>query len=97
MTKGDFIWVLIRGTGFLLVLRALVSAKDAVSAFVMLNYGGPEGSEFAKMWAQSAHSSIADATMSVVFYAIVGLYLLRGGNWIYHLINYVSRERSKGA
>jgi hypothetical protein len=48
MTKGDLIWVLIRGTGFLLIVRALFSIKDVVSAFVFIGLGGPKGSEFAR-------------------------------------------------
>jgi hypothetical protein len=94
MTKDDLIWVLIRGAGFGLVVRALFSAKDFVSALALSGFGGPEGSDFARAWAQSAHANMADAAMSAVFCLIIGVYLLRGGNWIYKLINHVGPERS---
>jgi len=94
MTKSDLIWVVIRSSGFLLVLRALVAVKDIVSALYLLNYGGPQGSEFARMWAETMNQQFANATITAVFSLVVGLYLLRGGAWIHGLISYVSRERS---
>jgi hypothetical protein len=94
MTKGDLIWVLIRGTGFLLVVRALFSIKDFLYALVQSSYDGPEGTDFAKLWAQTALSNLVEATITAVFCLVVGVYLLRGGNWIFRLINHVPRERS---
>ena len=95
MTKSDLIWVVIRSSGFLLILRALVAAKDVASALFLLTYGGgPSGSDFARMWAETMNHQFADATITGVFSLLVGLYLLRGGRWIHRLIDYVGRERS---
>jgi len=94
VTKSDLIWVVIRSSGFLLILRALVAVKDVASALYLLKYGVPPGSEFARMWAETMNQQFANATITGVFSLVVGLYLLRGGTWIHRLINYVSRERS---
>jgi len=94
MTKGDLIWVLIRGTGFLLVVRALFSIKDLLHALLQSSYDGPQGTDFAKLWAQTALSNMAEAMITAAFCLVVGVYLLRGGNWIFKLINHVAPERS---
>lgn len=95
MTKSDLIWVVIRSSGILLILRALFAAKDVASALLLLKYGGgPPGSDFARMWTETMSQQFADATITGVFSLVVGLYLLRGGGWIHRLINYVGRERS---
>jgi hypothetical protein len=94
MTKGDLIWVLIRGTGFVLVVRALFSVKDFITALLRSSYGGPEGTDFAKLWAETALANMAEAATTAIFCLVVGIYLLRGGTWIFRLINYVPRERS---
>jgi len=94
MTKSDLIWVVIRSSGFVLILRALVAAKDVAGTLYFLYFGGPTGSEFAKMWAETMPQQFANATITGVFSLVVGLYLLRGGTWIHQLIGYVGRERS---
>ena len=89
MTKDDLVWVLIRGVGFLLLLQALISLKDIASAMTMVYYGPPETTDFGQALVQSARNNVVTGAVSTVFYAVVGLYLLRKGNWLFRLLNYV--------
>ena len=86
MTKDDLVWVLIRGVGFLLLLQAVISVKDIIGALTVVHYGPAGTTDLGQALLESARNNVMTAAVSTVFYSVIGLYLLRRGNWLFRLL-----------
>ena len=97
MTKGELIWVVIRGVGLFLVLRALFLLPEIINTGAWLAYlGDSASSEVAKLIAVQ-RQQLGISVILCAAYFIVGLYFLRWGNWVFRLLNFVRPERSNSA
>ena len=95
MTKEELVWVLIRGTGFLLLLKAVLYVPEIISAGVALWYlGDPMGSEGARMAIEGQRNQLVSATLYLLIHGAIGLYFLRGAAWVHRLLSFSGRERS---
>jgi hypothetical protein len=97
MTKNDLIWVVIRGAGFILVVRAILVLPDIASAFTWNFFMGPPSSdatETGRMLLASARNSLVNSLMQILVYGSLGIYLLRWGAWIHRILRHVTPERS---
>lgn len=93
MTKEDLIWVVIRGTGFLLVLRALLWIPEIVVTTGWLIYLGDAGSgvsEGMRMSSEIALRQLGSSALACIVYLALGVYLLRKGHWVLRLLGFVS-------
>ncbi len=100
MSKDDFIWVLIRGLGFLLVLRALLCVPELignVTALVFLGDMSSSGSSGVKTSVDVFRHQLVGHAAACLGYAAVGIYLLRWATWVFRLLSFVSPERSNTA
>ncbi|OFW09460.1 MAG: hypothetical protein A3G20_07015 [Acidobacteria bacterium RIFCSPLOWO2_12_FULL_59_11] len=97
MTKEDLIWVVIRATGFLLLVRAVLYIPEIASAGVWLSYlPDPSGTatEGLRMSVGVERQHLISSILYVLIYGVLGLYLLRKGDWIYRLLSFRGPERS---
>jgi hypothetical protein len=97
MTKADLIWVLIRGAGVVLLVRAALVIPELLGALTWAYYFGDAGStatEGGRMALASWRTQLITSSVYSVFYAALGLYLLRRGAWLHRLLSFVSPERS---
>jgi hypothetical protein len=97
MTKDDLIWVVIRGAGFVLLVRAVLYIPEFVAIASWIVYFGDIGesmTEGARLSHGIPRQQIVYTTAYLICYGALGVYLLRGGAWIHRLLRYVGRERS---
>ena len=97
MTKDDLIWVLIRGAGFVLLIRAALVIPELLGTVTWSYYFGDPGSnatEGGRMTIASIRSQLIASSVYLVFYAALGVYLLRRGAWLHRLLRHVTPERS---
>ncbi|MDF3009928.1 MAG: hypothetical protein K0S03_724 [Burkholderiales bacterium] len=95
MSKEDLTWVVIRATGFLLTVRAVLYLPEMLSAAAWLwHLGDPSGSgsEGFKMSVDIQRQELISSAIYVVVYAAFGIYLLRKGAWIHRLLLFVRPE-----
>ena len=98
MTKDDLIWVVIRGAGFVLSLRAALYIPQIVGTVAWLVYLGDfsfANSEGHRM--SVAMPQLLSEIVLCVFDGGLGFYLLRSAAWVHRLISFVGRERSNSA
>ena len=96
MTKGDLIWVVIRGVGLFLVLHALFLIPQIINTGAWLAYlGNVVESEVAKLFALQRQQLGASAIQCVAYF-VIGVYFLRWGNLVFRLLNFVRSERPTG-
>ena len=99
MTKNDLIWVVIRGAGFILVIRAILVIPDLASALTWSFVMGPPSSdatESGRMMLASVRNGFVRSLIEIIIYGFLGAYLLRWGAWIHRLLRHVAPERSNG-
>jgi len=97
MTKADLIWVLIRAAGVVLLVRAALVIPEFLGALTWGYYFGDADStttEAGRMAMASWRTQLFTSAVYSVFYLALGMYLLRGGTWLYRLLSYVAPERS---
>jgi hypothetical protein len=97
MTKADLIWVLIRGAGVVLLVRAALVIPELLGALTWAYYFGDAGSdatEGGRMALASWRTQLITSSVYAVFYAALGAYLLRRGAWLHRLLSFVAPERS---
>jgi len=97
MTKDDLIWVVIRGAGFVLLIRAILLLPEVLNAVTWHYYVGDLGldtSENGRMVVATMRTQLVSAVVHAIVYGALGAYLLRGGAWIHRLLRHVSPGRS---
>ncbi len=99
MTKDDLIWVVIRGAGFVLLIRAILSLSEVLNAITWHYYAGDIGSgssENGRVFFATVQTQLVSSVVHAVVYSALGAYLLRGGRWIHRLLRYVSPVSGRG-
>ena len=102
MTKESLIWLVIRVAGLVFGYLAIMSAITFVSSYMTLSQTSAitdyqtSGLGDYKIPALSAIKERADAITSlilvgqffyIVFQGVIAVYLLRGGKWVFDLLN----------
>lgn len=90
MNREDLVWVVIRVVGLFLLLRFVLMIPDilhaATLAFVF------SGSEVidpnADAWLKTAYSNAGQTVVAMLLHLGLGLYLLRGGKWVFGLVRF---------
>ena len=98
MTKDDLIWVVVRGTGFILLVHAVLYVPQIISAIAWISYLG----EWGAMGSEGHRVSVGmpqlvSAVAFFVFEGMLGVYFLRSAAWVHGLISFVGPERSNSA
>ena len=97
ITKDDVIWVLIRGTGLLLVLRALLYVPELIGLVAYVIYLGDisiNPTENEKFSFGIPRQQFISSLAHMLFYGALGFYFLRRGAWMFRLLSFVRKERS---
>ena len=95
MTKDDLIWVVIRGAGFVLLIRAVLVIPEILGSIAWIYYvGDGSASEGERLTLGSARSAAVSSVAYLAVYTTVGIYLLREGAWLHRLLSHVTPERS---
>ena len=89
LDREDIIWIAIRIFGLFFLVRAILLIPDIYGAISWLHYLGPavqnmgEGSELS---IKTTQSHLLNRSVAFILYLAIGLYLLRGGLWVFKLI-----------
>ena len=89
LDREDIIWIAIRIFGLFFLARAILLVPDIYGAISWLHYLGPsvqnmgEGTELS---IKTTQSHLLDRSLALFLYLAIGLYLLRGGLWVFKLI-----------
>lgn len=97
MTKDQLMWVVIRSTGFVLVLRSLLFVPKIVGTVIWLVYLGDVSVgrvEELKLTAEMARYQLTNDVVTCVTCLVFGIYLLRKGEWMFRLIGFVPQPSS---
>jgi hypothetical protein len=97
MTKDDLIWVVIRGAGLVLVIRAILYLPEFIGLLAWAIYLG----DMSVSTTDGERISIGTSRHQVIYtfayflcYGALGVYLLRRGAWIHRLMRHIGSERS---
>ena|SRR6266853_2366699 len=98
MTKDDLIWVVVRGTGFILLVRAVLYVPQIISAIAWIAYLGEWGTISSESHRVSVGMpQLVTSVAFFVFEGVLGFYFLRSAAWVHRLISFVGPERSNSA
>ncbi len=98
MTKDDLIWVVVRSTGFILLVRAVLYVPEIISAVAWIAYLGEWGTISSEGHRVSvAMPQLVSTVAFFVFDGVLGFYFLRSAAWVHRLISFVGPERSNSA
>src|SRR5258708_39276836 len=98
MTKDDLIWVVVRSTGFILLLHAVLYVPQIISAIAWIAYLGEWGTISSEGHRVSVGlPQLVSSVAFFVFEGVLGLYFLRSAALVHRFISFVGPERSNSA
>ena len=97
MTKDDLIWVVIRGAGLVLLIRAFLYLPQLIGLAAWAIYLGDMSvatTDGERISIGTSRNDIIFTFASLLCYGALGVYLLRRGAWIHRLMRHIGQERS---
>ncbi|MEK6233403.1 MAG: hypothetical protein N2C14_01695 [Planctomycetales bacterium] len=94
MKKQDWIWVAIRIFGIYLLVLAVISLPKALSAsmhlWIISSASGPFEIELlheaTRLLFLTAMQNLTVSLLTVVVFTGIGIYLIRGGGWLFRIV-----------
>ena len=94
MSKRDYVWVAIRVFGLYLLVHAMIAVPSILSASVLLHSVWTSPSMDVNDPFRGVHESLIKTSMSqlassvgqLVLFTVIGLYLVRGGGWLFRIV-----------
>lgn len=92
ITKADIIWLIVRTTGFVLVVLAILRIPPLVGVIAWTWGLGEE-----TLRSAAVSKALTGDLLSVLLHGGIGLYLLRKGDWAYSLLDRAAAARPNTA
>jgi hypothetical protein len=94
LSKHDWIWVAIRDFGLYLLVRAVIAIPNVIVAFMMWHLAPhlslPDADQrfrdASEMVTRGAWVELASASVQFILFAFIGIYLVRGGGWVFRIV-----------
>ncbi len=93
MTKDDYILLIMKGVGLYLLAQALLAAPDLLTGAyayktIMTSslFSGAEVGDMRRETGKFYQTMLIAPVMKTVLYSAVGVYLIRGGKFIFRLL-----------
>lgn len=97
LDREDIIWVAIRIFGLYFLARALLLLPEIYSAISWLHYLGPEVQNLGQgteLSIKTTQAHLFNSSLTIFLFLVIGLYLLRGGLWVFKLIKLPTKNLS---